>query len=80
MFVCSKKTGEVWANVQASYKVDVQRGRHGGSCSADPASLLMEEIYLASTRIPRPRDQLAEMVIDFRRGAGRLDDRARLHR
>ncbi|NUW31803.1 TetR family transcriptional regulator [Nonomuraea sp. SMC257] len=39
--------------------------RHDG---ADPASLLVAETYLAASRIPRLRDELAELVADFRRG------------
>ncbi|MER7367190.1 TetR/AcrR family transcriptional regulator [Nonomuraea wenchangensis] len=37
----------------------------------DPASLLVAETYLASTRIPELRDRLAELVLAFRRTLAR---------
>lgn len=39
-------------------------GRYG---PADPASLLMVEMYLAATRMPELREQLGDMVLEFRR-------------
>ncbi|TMR93541.1 TetR/AcrR family transcriptional regulator [Nonomuraea basaltis] len=47
-----------------------------GYSGHDPASLVMLEMYLASTRIPHLRDELAALVLDLRRTlAGWLAER-----